>query len=121
MNEAVLTSPFGIVTAWLWLILSAAGVLLRVRRLIRLHRIVLPAPVNQADADYLAAVKRSTYLRLFVKCVFLMGALIAVFGATTLWPLWRIGIIAALAFMLSETLNVDLVRGRLGRSPVEAG
>lgn len=106
---------FDLVSAALWFTLAAVGIVLRTRRLIRLRRIVLVEPASDRDRDYLASVKRSTYLRLFVKFVFLVGALIALFHVP-LFGLWRVGLIAALAFMIWETINVDSVRDRLGRS-----
>lgn len=110
---------FDVLTAGLWFVLALAGVALRIRRLVRLHRLVLPRPVVPADADYLASVKRSTALRLGVKVVFLIGSIIALFDATFLWPAWRVGIVVALGFMVAETVSVDGVRERLGRA-VEA-
>lgn len=112
---------FDLLTAGLWFALASIGVALRVRRLVRLHRVALPRPIVPADRAYLASVKRSTYLRLGVKLVFLVGSLIALFGLDVLWPVWRVGIVAALAFMLAETVGVDAIRDRLGRVPTEAG
>lgn len=112
---------FDLLTAALWFTLAAVGIVLRTRRMIRLHQIKLSEPVDQRDADYLAAVKRSTYLRLAVKVVFLVGAMIALFDLTVLWALWRIGIVTALAAMLAETVGVDRVRDRLGRNIAENG
>ncbi len=112
---------FDAVTAIMWLMLAATGVVLRTRRLLRLRRIALVAPVDPEDARYLALVKRSTYLRLIVKVVFCIGALLALFDLWFLWPLWRLGIIVALSFMLIETISVDRVRDRLGRLAPEAG
>jgi hypothetical protein len=109
---------FDLVSAALWFTMSAIGIVLRTRRLIRLHRIVLPEPIDPKDREYLASVKRSTYLRLGVKVVFLIGSLIALFNLP-LWWAWRIGIVAALFFMLWETVSVDRVRDRLGQ-PSEA-
>lgn len=107
---------FDLLTASLWLALAAAGVVLRVRRSIRLSRIILLDPVHPRDAEYLASVKRSTYLRMGVKVVFLIGALVALLQVPWLWPAWRIGVIAALTMMLMETYSVDHVRERLGRA-----
>jgi hypothetical protein len=112
---------FDLATATAWLLLAATGIVLRTRRLLRLHRIILVEPVDPRDAAYLASVKRSTYLRLMVKCVFLLGALLALFDLEMLWPLWRIGIVVALAFMIGETLSVDMIRDRLGRTVPAAG
>jgi hypothetical protein len=112
---------FDLATAVAWLLLAGTGIALRSRRLIRLHRIVLVAPVDPRDTEYLASVKRSTYLRLMVKCVFFTGASIALFDLEVLWPLWRIGIVAALTFMIWETVSVDMIRDRLGRTVPEAG
>lgn len=108
-------SLFDLITAAVWFTLAAIGVMRRIQRLIRLNRIVLPLPLNVSDADYLASVKRSTYLRLGVKVVLLIGALIALFGLP-LFELWRLGIVLALVFMNAETVSVDQVRDRLGRS-----
>jgi hypothetical protein len=114
-----LRDTFDLLTAALWFALSAVGIVLRVRRLVRLHRIRLPEPIDPKDREYLASVKRSTYLRLGVKVVFLIGALITLFNLP-LWWAWRLGIVAALFFMIWETVSVDHVRDRLGRS-AEAG
>jgi hypothetical protein len=112
---------FDLATAMAWLLLAVAGIVLRTRRMLRLHRIKLLEPIDPKDVDYLASVKRSTYLRMVVKVVFLIGALIALFDLTILWPVWRIGIVSALVFMLLETISVDMVRDRLGRTAPEAG
>ena len=106
---------FDFLTAALWFTLAAAGVVLRVRRLLRLRRIVLVETADERDRAYLASVKRSTWLRLFVKVVFLIGALIALFHLP-LWGAWRLGVLAALGFMIYETLSVDHIRDRLGRA-----
>lgn len=100
-------------TALLWVLLAVAGVFRRLRRIGRLNQIVLPEPYEQEDLDYLASVKRSTYLRLGVKCVLLLGGLIALFQATEYLLIWRVGVIVALALMDFETVNVDAVRRRL--------
>ena len=110
---------FDFITAALWFALSAVGIVLRVRRLMRLNQIVLVDPSSKRDRDYLASIKRSTYLRLAVKVVFLIGSLIALFHLP-LFGLWRLAVIAALAFMIWETLSVDRVLDRLG-SAAEAG
>jgi hypothetical protein len=112
---------FDLATAVAWFLLAATGIVLRSRRLIRLRRIVLVEPIDPRDVEYLESVKRSTYLRLMVKCVFLTGATIALFDITVLWPLWRIGIVTALCFMIWETVSVDMIRDRLGRTVPEAG
>lgn len=108
-------SLFDVLTAAIWFVLAAMGVVRRVQRLVRLNRIVLAQPFDQSDADYLASVKRSTYLRLGVKVVLLIGSLIALFGLP-LFEVWRLGIVLALVFMNIETVSVDKVRDRLGRS-----
>lgn len=107
---------FDMGTAALWFFLAALGVVLRVRRLIRLHRIVLVEPADPRDVAYLASVKRSTVLRLGVKVVFLIGAAVPLFHLADLWPVWRIGVVVALVFMLTETVGVDAIRDRLGRT-----
>ena len=112
---------FDLTTALAWLLLAATGIILRTRRLVRLHRIKLLEPIDPKDIEYLASVKRSTYLRLMVKIVFLIGAMIALFDLTLLWPVWRMGIVAALGFMIWETLSVDMIRYRLGRMAPEVG
>lgn len=111
---------FDLVTAALWFLLAAVGIVLRLRRLVRLRTIVLVDPSSARDREYLASVKRSTLLRLGVKVVFLLGSMIALFDVSALWPVWRIGIVTALACMLAETLSVDATRDRLGRA-AEAG
>jgi hypothetical protein len=73
-----------------------------------------PNPVHPLDIEYLAAVRRSTYLRLGVKVVFLIGSLIMLFDLP-LFALWRVGVVLALTFMLAETLGVDMIRNRLAR------
>lgn len=111
---------FDLITAALWFVLAALGIFRRVRRLVHLNRIVLVQPVDQRDEDYLDSVKRSTYLRLGVKIVFLVGSLIALFH----WPLfeiWRIGVIGALVLMDLETASVDRIRDRLGKAAKEKG
>lgn len=112
MNDS--RSLFDLITAVLWFVLAALGAVRRIQRLVRLNRIVLPEPINLSDADYLASVKRSTYLRLGVKIVFLIGALIALFNLP-LFEIWRLGVVLALVFMNAETVSVDHVRDRLGR------
>lgn len=105
---------FDTITAAIWFVLACAGIVLRVRRLVRLYRIRLIAPVHPADADYLASVKRSTYLRLGVKVVLFVGSLIALFGLP-LFEFWRLGVVLILVLMLVETVTVDHVRERLAR------
>ncbi len=107
---------YDLITAHLWLLLAAFGIVLRFRRLLRLNRIVLVEPVDPRDQMYLAQIKKSTYLRLGVKSVLLTGALIAVFDLNELWWLWRAGICLALTLMVLETTSVDHVRGVLGKS-----
>lgn len=110
---------FDLLTAATWFTLSAVGIVLRTRRLIALRRIVLPEPLDPKDVEYLAAIKRSTYLRLGVKVVFLIGSLIALFHLP-LWGVWRLGVLLALGFMIWETLSVDAIRNRLGQGPEAA-
>lgn len=112
---------FDFLSAAFWFTLAIVGIVLRIRRMIRLHRIRLPEPIDQRDVEYLASVRHSTYLRLGVKVVFLLGSLIALFDLTILWAVWRVGIVLALSFMLFETLGVDRVRDRLGRPIIEGG
>ena len=108
---------YDFITAHLWLLLALFGIVLRTRRLLRLNRIVLVEPVDPRDRMYLEQIKRSTYLRLGVKAVLLVGALIAVFDMNDLWWIWRAGICLALTLMLLETTGVDHVRDVLGRVP----
>lgn len=103
-------------TAMAWVALAILGIFRRVRRLEHLSRIILPQPLEQEDVDYLASVKRSTYLRLGVKVVLLLGGMIALFHLTEYVLLWRTGIIVALMLMDFETSNVDNVRQRLALS-----
>lgn len=110
---------FDLLTASLWFVLASAGIVLRIRRVMRLNAIRLIEPIHPSDADYLASVKRSTYLRLGVKVVLLLGSLIALFGLP-LFELWRMGLVLALVFMLIETLSVDNVRERLARAGATA-
>lgn len=107
-------SLFDLITAAIWFVLALIGVVRRIQRLVRLNRIVLPLPLDESDADYLGSVKRSTYLRLGVKVVLLIGSLIALFGLP-LFEVWRISLVVALVFMNIETVSVDKVRDRLGR------
>lgn len=102
-------------TALVWFLLALAGIVLRVRRLRRLDRIILPQPEHPEDVDYLRSVKRSTHLRLATKLVLLLGAAIALFGLVEFYLLWRLGIIVVLVLMISETTGVDAVRARLAR------
>lgn len=104
------------VTALVWVLLAALGVFRRVSRLHRLHQIILPEPIAHEDEDYLASVKRSTHLRLAVKIVLLIGGLIALFGLTDFYLVWRVAVIVALILMDAETVNVDGVRHRLALS-----
>lgn len=113
-------AAFDLLTATLWFALSLVGVVLRVRRLLRLHRIRLAEPVHPLDAEYLASIKRSTGLRLFVKVAFLVGSLVALLNLPWLWPFWRVMVVLALAAMVTETVTVDRVRDRLGRA-LESG
>lgn len=108
-------SLFDLITASIWFVLAALGIVRRLRRLMRLHRIRLVEPVDQRDVDYLDSVKRSTWLRLSVKVVLLIGACIALFGLPLFEP-WRVGVVLMLVFMNVETISVDQVRERLGRS-----
>lgn len=103
-------------TAMAWVALAILGVFRRLRRLERLGQIILPTPLEQEDVDYLASVKRSTYLRLFVKVILLLGGMIALFHLMEYVLLWRFGIIAALIFMGAETVSVDNIRRRLALS-----
>jgi hypothetical protein len=114
-------SWFDLITAALWLTLSLVGIVLRIRRAIRLRQIILPEPIDARDQEYLESVKRSTYLRLGVKVVFLLGSMIALFDLSLLWWLWRIGIVVSLGFMIAETISVDTIRTRLGRPFLEGG
>lgn len=107
---------FDLLTAALWLALALVGVVLRVRRSVRLYRIELAPPIDADDAAYLASEKRAAYLRIGVKVVFLIGALIAVFDLAWLWPAWRIGVVLALFFLVRETVGVDDTRRQLGRA-----
>ena len=106
---------FDIITAAIWFVLAALGIFRRVRRLVHLNRIILVQPVHPRDVDYLASVKSSTYLRLGVKIVFLIGSLIALFHLP-LFEVWRVGVILALVLMDSETASVDRIRDRLGKA-----
>jgi hypothetical protein len=112
---------FDVVTAVMTLLLSATGIVLRTRRLVRLRRVVLVRPVDLRDVAYLASVKRSTILRMAVKCVFFLGAILMLFEPPYLWAAWRVSIVVVLVFMLIETLSVDTIRDRLGRVVPEAG
>lgn len=116
MNVDSFRDVYDMLSGALWLALALVGIVLRARRLRRLHRIVLVEPVDQRDELYLAQVTRSAYLRLAVKVVLLVGALIAVFDLTALWWLWRFGVCLALVLMVVETAGVDRVRDVLGRN-----
>lgn len=108
-------------TAAAWLALALVGIALRLRRLWRLRAVVVD---DETDRAYLALVKRSTYLRLWVKVVFALGALTALSHLGTsvamhespwmFWS-WRAGILTALGCMIAETISVDRTRSRLGR------
>lgn len=100
-------------TALVWVLLALTGVVRRVRRLYRLNQIILLEPIEQEDVDYLASIKNSTYLRLSVKIVLLIGGLIALFQLTDFYLVWRVAVIVALVLMVMETSNVDQVRRRL--------
>lgn len=115
-----LASWLDLLTNACWIALAVVGIGLRVRRLLRLHRIVLPRPLDPADVDYLASVKRSTRLRLGTKLVLLVGGLTALTHAPVAFWVWRVGVIAILALMVAETLSVDRVRERLGM-PLPSG
>ena len=114
MNNATLVW-LDFLSASLWFILATVGIVLRVRRLIRLHQIRLREPVSPIDAEYLASVKRSTYLRLGVKVVFLIGSLVALFQIPLTFWAWRAAVVLMLALMILETVGVDRIRARLAR------
>ncbi len=106
-------------TALIWFLLALTGIVLRTRRLRRLHRIILPKPEVQEDVDYLRSVIRSTHLRLGVKVALLIGSMIALFHLMDLYLIWRFAVIVALILMVSETHNVDAVRARLARNATD--
>lgn len=112
---------FDTVTLALWFALAAVGIALRCRRLYRLYRVILPAPIDPDDVAYLRQVIRSTYLRLVVKATFLVGAVLALTDVPWLWPAWRLLVILALACMLAETAGVDHARARLSRPHPHGG
>lgn len=114
MNNATLVW-LDFLSASLWFILATVGIVLRVRRLVRLHQIRLREPVSPIDAEYLASVKRSTYLRLGVKVVFLIGSLVALFQIPLTFWAWRAAVVLMLALMILETVGVDRIRARLAR------
>ena len=114
MNNATLVW-LDFLSASLWFLLATVGIVLRVRRLIRLHQIRLREPVSPIDAEYLASVKRSTYLRLGVKVVFLIGSLVALFQIPLTFWAWRAAVVLMLALMILETVGVDRIRARLAR------
>ena len=114
MNNATLVW-LDFLSASLWFLLATVGIVLRVRRLIRLHQIRLREPVAPIDAEYLASVKRSTYLRLGVKVVFLIGSLVALFQIPLTFWAWRAAVVLMLALMILETVGVDRIRARLAR------
>jgi hypothetical protein len=114
-------AAFDVVTALMTLLLSSAGIVLRTRRLVRLRRTVLVTPVDPRDVAYLASVKRSTLLRMAVKCIFFIGAILMLFDPPYVWAVWRVSIVVVLVFMLGETLSVDTIRDRLGRTVPESG
>ena len=62
------------------------------------------------------SVRHSTYIRLGVKVVLLIGGMIALFHLMEYVLLWRAGVIIMLIAMALETLNVDRVRQRLALS-----
>lgn len=107
---------FDLATAAAIFLLALLGIFLRVRRMINLNRIILVEPIDQRDIDYLASVKRSTWLRLGTKVVFFLGSLIMLFDLDALWAFWRIGIVVSLVLMAVETHSVDTVRDRLGKA-----
>lgn len=112
---------FDLITAALWLALAGVGIILRLRRSTRLHRIRLDGSADPLDAAYLASERWAAFLRLWVKIVFFIGALIALFDLNVLWPVWRIGVVLALFFLVQETNGIDRTRQRIGRSVTEAG
>lgn len=103
-------------TAVLWLVLALVGIGLRIRRLLIYRSLVATTPADQA---YLASIKRSTYFRLSVKLVLLVGAVAAVLGVVVPPVATRVGILIMLILMLSETSIVDAIRARLGREQAE--
>jgi len=103
-------------TALAWFLLAVAGIALRLRRLRRLHQIILRKPEEQEDIDYLRSVVWSTYLRLGVKVALLVGSIVALFHLMDIVLLWRFSVIVALILMTVETHNVDAVRARLARN-----
>lgn len=107
---------FDLLTAAFAFAVALTGVVLRVRRLIRLHRIVLPQPQHPLDLEYLRSVRRSTYLRLGVKSLLLVGSVVMLLPQVLpVWVVWRLGYDAMLVLLLAETLGVDGIRNRLAR------
>lgn len=109
-----------LLTNALWIALAVVGIGLRVRRLLRLRRIVLPEPLAQADVDYLASIHRSTYLRLGTKVALLIGGVTALTHDPSAFWVWRGSVNLILVLMVWETLSVDAIRERLGM-PLPSG
>lgn len=106
-------------TALLWMLLAFGGILLRLRRLAILYAFEC---TDEWDRRYHRSVIRSSWLRLSVKIVFLLGGALAwkVNPAVPASPddlffwCWRGGILVILTVLLTEDLNVDRMRRLLG-------
>jgi hypothetical protein len=107
------------ISAVLWVLIAAAGLLIRIRRLWILSRLVYSDPKDQA---YLRTVIVSSVLRGIVKLILLVGGLLALSTNPTVpdgntgivfW-IWRSGLVIALILLLVEDLQVDQIRRRLG-------
>lgn len=107
------------ITAILWVLLAVAGCSLRVRRLRILYTFTCDDPT---DRRYHHSVIRSSFYRLAVKFILLMGGVLAwwldptvpVAPVTELFWGWRFGMLAVLLLLLIEDLNVDRMRRLLG-------
>lgn len=109
-------------TAFCWIVLAVGGIVLRLRRLAILYSFRCTDPW---DVRYHHSVIRSSWLRLAVKIVFLLGGGLAYWldpsvpapPADAFFWCWRVGILLILMVLLTEDLNVERMRRMLGTLP----
>jgi uncharacterized membrane protein len=115
------------ISAWLWVLVALAGLVLRVRRLWILSHLTY---TDEKDQRYLRTVIGSSILRGIVKLILCFGGVLAVWSDPTvplgamepLFWLWRGGVITALVLLLIEDVRVDVTRRYLGeRESVRRG
>jgi hypothetical protein len=111
------------ISAWLWVLIAFAGLVLRVRRLWILSHL---SYTDEKDQRYLRTVIGSSILRGAVKLILFFGGSLALWSNPTvpagamgaLFWMWRGGVIAALLLLLIEDIRVDVMRHYLGEREV---